>query len=65
MEKKKSTKFLIPTLKPNQFNPIPITGYWEYLIEKKQYICHNATPHSYSEMEISETALVDSVLVGR
>lgn len=62
---KKETKFLISILKPGQFNPIPITGYWEYLSEKKQYICHNATPRSYSEIEISETALVDSALMGR
>lgn len=65
MEKKKSTKFLIPTLKPNQFDPIPITGYWEYLSEKKRYICHNAEPHRYNEMEISEIALSDSVLARR
>lgn len=61
----KETKFLIPILKPGQFDPIAITGDWEYLSEKKRYVCHNATPDRYNEMEISEIALSDSVFAGR
>lgn len=30
----RTTKYLIPTLKPNQFDPIPITGRWEHLESK-------------------------------
>ena len=57
----RSTKYLVPTLKPDQFDPIPITGNWEYIASKKRWICHDATPHCYSEMEINEIALVDHV----
>ena len=55
----KTTKYLIPTLKANQFTPIPITGIWEFIENKKCWICHNATPYYYSEIKISESALID------
>lgn len=57
----RTTKYLIPTLKPNQFDPIPITGHWEYLESKKRWICHDATPSPYRDMEINEIALVDNI----
>ena len=55
----KTTKCLIPTLKGNQFDPIPITGIWQYIESKKRWVCHDATPYYYSEMEINESALID------
>ena len=57
----RSTKYLISILKPGQFDPIPITGSWEYIASKERWICHDATPHCYSEMLINELALVDHV----
>lgn len=57
----RSTKYLVPTLKPGQFDPIPITGNWEYIASEKRWICHDATPHCYNDMEINERALVDHV----
>lgn len=56
----RTTKYLIPTIKPNQFDPIPITGEWEYIASKKRWICHDAIPSIYREMEINERALVDN-----
>lgn len=57
----RTTKYLVSALKPNQFDPIPITGDWEYIASKKRWICHDATPCCYSEIEISDLALVDNV----
>ena len=57
---KRMTKYLIPAFKPNQFDLIPITGEWEYIAEKKRWICHDATPSIYSEMEISERAFFEN-----
>lgn len=34
MKMNRTTKYLIPTIKPNQFDPIPITGEWEYIASK-------------------------------
>lgn len=56
-----TTKYLIPTIKPNQFDPIPITGVWEYIASRKRWICHDAIPSIYRELEINERALVDNV----
>ena len=56
----RTTKYLIPIIKHNQFDPIPITGEWEYIASKKRWICHNAIPSIYREMEINERALVDN-----
>ena len=55
----RTTKYLIPAIKPNQFDPIPITGEWEYIAIKKRWVCHDAIPSIYREMEINERALVD------
>lgn len=56
----RTTKYLIPTIKQNQFDPIQITGEWEYIASKKRWICHDAIPSIYREMEINERALVDN-----
>ena len=57
----RTTKYLIPTLKPNQFAPIRISGEWVYIPATKTWICHNATPRYYSDLEISAIALIDNL----
>ena len=56
----RTTKYLVPVEKQGQFDPIPITGEWEYKASKKRWICHDAVPSVYREMEINERALVDN-----
>ena len=62
----RTTKYLIPILKPNQLKPnqfdlIRISGEWVYIPATKTWICHNATPWYYSDLEISAIALIDNL----
>ena len=63
----RTTKYLIPILKPNQLKPnqfdlIRISGEWVYIPATKTWICHNATPWYYGDLEISASALIDDNL---